>query len=457
MKSYIFRALIVLILSGVGLADTITKNDGTVIEGKILDRNAKTRLGEPAVEIQVNKNGIRNNVKVAQKDIKDIKVDGPDDLHFKKNIEGLHPAADRLDEAGYEELIKKAEHFLELFPRTSHRKVTEEMLAKLKDEQARVRRGHILFEEKWYTTRERVTDAYELEARFAIADLRSIITSLRPGELNMTVYTKYFRAFEALYADFAASENFPAISEIVGKDLLRYRSRLRRDIANVPNEIKQFQIALQRMKPANQVRERRAREQLDVRYKKSVEAAKKSGTKFLPTHEFHEKEMKEVLRAVEALYKQLTAPSANEPVFAGPIFRDAYADILGGKVEDARKKIGELKALKVPDRLLVDLNERIKQREEGGTDPNGRPKPNTPGGTSEEGENGEEDPKPKPKPEEKVNNNSSDDSADDPATTTPETKKKKKGAPMQLILVVVLVAVIAGALIAAFAGRKKAS
>lgn len=451
MKSYIFRALIVLVLSGVCLADTITKNDGQVIEGKVIDQNAKTRLGEPAVEIQTNKGGIRLKLKVPKTEIKDLQIDGPDDIHFKEKIKDLHPTADRLDEAGYAGLILTADHFLERFPRTNHREATEVILTHLKKEQALVGRGQILFEGKWYSTRERTVDAYELEARFAIADLRSIITSLRPGELNMTIYTKYFKEFEKLMEDFAASENFPAISEIVVKDLLRYRALLRRDIANVPNALKEFQVALSRMKPADQLREKRAREQLDIRYKKAAENARKAGTKFLPTHEFHAKEMKEVQRAVEALVKSLTAPAAAPPTFAGPIFREAYADVLGGKIGEAKKKIQEMKALKVPERLLEDLNKRIAQREEG-EDPNGRTKPITPR-TPDEGEEGE---KPKPKSTD-ASDNPSSESGSDQETEAPEAKKKKKGPPMQLILVVVLVIVIAGALIAAFAGRKKAS
>lgn len=427
--------LIALASTCFALADAVILKDGTKLEGKI------TR--ETADLVTIKGEGISNVKDVLKSNILRIERSGPDDTHFE-GIKDLIPTPDRLSIEDYQERVGKCTAFLNIHTTSKHAATVKLMKIKLEDELTKAARGALKFKGRWIPASDRIRDAYEIDAEIELSEMKA--------DLEQSRFTLGLRHFEKIQSDFAASEHYADARDLTLKALAAYKPRVQSQLASVDRKLKERADNVLRVQPGRRAEEQKAIDRKDATYKKLILSEKANKTKWHTLNDYHRDPLSQVLSSIEASLKTLNAPPASDPKLAGPLYREAWSAAQDGEIEEGKKLVGELRSLKVPKRYLDPLEVRLQPKE----DPVA---PTLPAATTPVPpptvEPGAEKPKSGSKVEPAEQEKPKDPSNSSEAASQEAQEGVKKGFPTQLLLIVVLVFVIGGALVAAFAGKKK--
>lgn len=437
-------SLIVLFAFGSGallLGDTITLKDGTKLEGKITEEDAQT----VTIKVEGANGGVAVPKIIIKADIAKMEKDGPDQAVFEA-LRGLVPAPDRLTATQYKERIGRGQAFLNRFPGSRHAPAVKKMMEKLEAEHKLAANGGIKLEGLWISAADRAANAYEIDARLEISDME---TDFKNGRHQLAL-----RHFEKIQADFIASEKYGTARALAIQTLTAYQPLVAGDLARIDSRLKKRTEGISRLPASQRKAEEGAIEARDAAYLKRVQAEKAAKTKWLTLNSYHRQPLQDVSRNIDATLKSLQSKSTSEGKVAGPIYRAAWSDALAGNYEEGKKLLTELKSLKVPTRYLAALEKKLTPPKPDPEDPD----PEDPDPADTPPPPKKSDPPegtPTPGDKDKEATAKDKDAKPDSPSPPPPLDSAKKRFPIQIVLVIVLALVIVGALLAAFAGKKK--
>jgi hypothetical protein len=443
MKRRLLFVLLSFLSTGLALGDKVILNDGTEIEGTVLAEQGDF------YEVEVQVSATIKDVKLVKKaDVKSIVRTSPEDIAFKA-IEGLVPTPDRLSVADYDNLInRQVKAFTDAFPKTKYKRRVESILAILERERERAKVGGLKLDGEWITPDEREANAYEFDARFLYEDITAAAG-------DRARYKEALRNFERFEADFTASESYPKAVDAIKQVLIAYRPIVGSGVKRSDDLVVQRKTELERL-PASQ----RAAALADIKrrselYTKVLVQEKNRRTKWMTLEQYHKAPMEDALRNIQSEIKRLDALTIDESKLAGPVYRDAWVAAAAGDEENAQKAFSNLQSLRVPDRYIDTLKERLAKEieEDSAAPPN--PTDPTPEGADTPG-TGEEPPG-RESPDSTADGSEAEDS-DSIVDTTPEAPSdddEEGGSSLTSILMIVMVVVLLIAAVAVFTGGKK--
>ena len=363
----------------------------------------------------------------------------------------LLPTPDRLTPEDYQRRIVKCKAFLDLFPNGSHATKVKLILTTLEEENEKAVAGGLKLQNKWISPEERRRDSYGIDAGLEYADM---VTAKESSDLKMAL-----RHFEKIQSDFSGSTHYAKASALAIEAMKSYQPILQQRIAQVQFKRQDRERARATL-PANvRAQNKAAQDKTDATYLKLVaRETNEIKTKWLTLNEYHSDPMRKVLNTLKNTLSALEKETpAENPSFADSLHQDAWDAVSRGDLEAVEEILRELKSLKVPERYLALLQEASETKEE-------TEQPLPTGEEAGDEENQEEEAAAE-EPAEEI-----ETKAEKEITSKKPSEKPAKSSPspsvssadqdsgtskVQVIFVVVLIVVIAGALGAAFLGRKK--
>lgn len=442
---YLLTALLMAALSSTPLHAeklVITLKDGSEVVGDKTaeDENSLTVLAQ-------NDKGIREPRTLSKSEIRDQRPWGPHDRDFEP-IAGMIPTPDLLPAKDYEQRLAGCTRYLEIHKESAPRKQlqrVEAIKAQLEKELALVKEGGLQFDGRWIDKDARETNEYEIDMRIGIAQMQE---AAEEGN-----HRRAMQIFDVIQRDFINSERYDEARQIALEVLEEYKRVVAAYLREVDENIKKREESLIGLSASERAAEEAAIKRIDDRYQKLLAADRERKTKWLTLNEFHKGPMDEVMRSITQSITTLDKPQADTFKAVGPIYRNVWAAIREGDLEKAKETANELKSLKVPDRYMEKINAQIDPPEEPEPDPSTTVTP-TEEPAAEEEPGTEEAPEEKPSEEQPEEEPSTSTDSGTPAPSAADSEEEG-GLPMKFILIVVLVVVIAGALVAAFGGKKK--
>ena len=430
-------------------ADRVHFNDGRPPkEGKVVFNTPSV------VELKWEKRpGIFQTDRFLKANIERVEIDTKEDIQFR-NMGQLLPTPDRLTPEDYQRRIVKCKAFLDLFPNGSHSSKVKLILKTLEEENEKAVAGGLKLQNKWISPEERRRDSYGIDAGLEYADM---VAAKESSDLKTAL-----RHFENIQSDFSGSTHYAKASALAIETMKSYQPILQKRIAQVQFKRQDRERARATL-PANvRAQNKAAQDKADATYLKLVaRETNELKTKWLTLNEYHSDPMRKVLNTLKNTLSTLEKETpAENSSYADSLHQDAWDAVSRGDLEAVEEILRELKSLKVPERYLALLQEASEIKEE-----NKQPLP-----TGEEAGDGD---KPEKEEEEAVAEEpaeKTETTAENKAISKTPSKKPTKSSPsasvpsadkdsgtskIQVIFVVVLIVVIAGALGAAFLGRKK--
>ena len=427
-------------------ADRVHFNDGRPPkEGKVVFNTPSV------VELKWEKRpGIFQTDRFLKANIERVEIDTKEDIQFR-NMGQLLPTPDRLTPEDYQRRIVKCKAFLDLFPNGSHSSKVKLILKTLEEENEKAVAGGLKLQNKWISPEERRRDSYGIDAGLEYADM---VAAKESSDLKTAL-----RHFENIQSDFSGSTHYAKASALAIETMKSYQPILQKRIAQVQFKRQDRERARATL-PANvRAQNKAAQDKADATYLKLVaRETNELKTKWLTLNEYHSDPMRKVLNTLKNTLSTLEKETpAENSSFADSLHQDAWDAVSRGDLEAVEEILRELKSLKVPERYLALLQEASEIKEE-----NKQPLPT--GEEPGDGDKPEEEAvaeEPAEKTETTAENKaisktpSKKPTKSSPSASVPSADKDSGTSKIQVIFVVVLIVVIAGALGAAFLGRKK--
>ena len=428
-------------------ADRVHFNDGRPPkEGKVVFNTPSV------VELKWEKRpGIFQTDRFLKANIERVEIDTKEDIQFR-NMGQLLPTPDRLTPEDYQRRIVKCKAFLDLFPNGSHASKVELILTTLEEENEKAVAGGLKLQNKWISPEERRRDSYGIDAGLEYADM---VTAKESSDLKTAL-----RHFENIQSDFSGSIHYAKASALAIETMKSYQPILQKRIAQVQFKRQDRERARATL-PANvRAQNKAAQDKTDATYLKLVaRETNELKTKWLTLNEYHSDPMRKVLNTLKNTLSTLEKETpAEDSSFADSLHQDAWDAVSRGDLEAVEEILRELKSLKVPERYLALLQEASETKEENeqplptGEEAGGENKPEEEEAATEQPA---EDIETKSKKETTSKTPSKKPTKSSPSTSVSSADQDSGTSKVQVIFVVVLIVVIAGALGAAFLGRKK--
>ena len=431
-------------------ADRVHFNDGRPPkEGKVVFNTPSV------VELKWEKRpGIFQTDRFLKANIERVEIDTKEDIQFR-NMGQLLPTPDRLTPEDYQRRIVKCKAFLDLFPNGSHSSKVKLILKTLEEENEKAVAGGLKLQNKWISPEERRRDSYGIDAGLEYADM---VAAKESSDLKTAL-----RHFENIQSDFSGSTHYAKASALAIETMKSYQPILQKRIAQVQFKRQDRERARATL-PANvRAQNKAAQDKADATYLKLVaRETNELKTKWLTLNEYHSDPMRKVLNTLKNTLSTLEKETpAENSSFADSLHQDAWDAVSRGDLEAVEEILRELKSLKVPERYLALLQEASEIKEE-----NNQPLPTgEEAGDGDKLEEEEEEEAVAEEPAEKTETTaenkaisktpSKKPTKSSPSASVPSADKDSGTSKIQVIFVVVLIVVIAGALGAAFLGRKK--
>lgn len=428
-------------------ADRVHFNDGRPPkEGKVVFNTPSV------VELKWEKRpGIFQTDRFLKANIERVEIDTKEDIQFR-NMGQLLPTPDRLTPEDYQRRIVKCKAFLDLFPNGSHATKVELILTTLEEENEKAVAGGLKLQNKWISPEERRRDSYGIDAGLEYADM---VTAKESSDLKTAL-----RHFENIQSDFSGSTHYAKASALAIETMKSYQPILQKRIAQVQFKRQDRERARATL-PANvRAQNKAAQDKTDATYLKLVaRETNELKTKWLTLNEYHSDPIRKVLNTLKNTLSTLEKENpAENSSFADSLHQDAWDAVSRGDLEAVEEILRELKSLKVPERYLALLQEASEITEENEQSlPTGEQAADEDKLEEEEAAIKEpaEEIEAKAEKETISKSPSKKPTESSPSASVSSADQDSGTSKVQVIFVVVLIVVIAGALGAAFLGRKK--
>jgi hypothetical protein len=327
-------------------ADSITLQDGTIIEGKILQANEKeviieTRFSETITEAQ----------RFPRAEIRQLQRTASDSAPLS-DLEAFPLPEDALVPGDYEVYLQKREDFLEKFGYSPKVSEVRAEIRLAKQEQERVAAGGVKLGGRWLSEREIAAEAQQIESRKLFAEMKQ---AKRRGDL-----IRALNLFAMLEKQYPGSSIMPeAIQEAVAtmQQLSRLLDHEQRNFVIREGE-RERGMALS--SPQDQEKMKMARDREIAQFQTRVTAATSAGDKFPPYFLAVPDSVKKLRDVMTAEKTRLAALPTAAMEQSNSLTGQARASLGRGHLQAAKTEIEQAVALWPTNEAALRLQGEIK-------------------------------------------------------------------------------------------------
>jgi len=346
MKSKYTLLLISSALTCTLAADTIKLKSGTTYQGEVLSEDAESYL----VKIQYSAS-ITDERRLKKSDISEIIPKAKDADDFKK-IKSCIPTPDGLTEKTYAEQIDLASKFLKKYPKSTHRKKIQTILATLKKEHKVIASGGIKINGKLINATEAKTGAYDIEAHLLASQIKKRARARR--------FSSALRHWESLQKNYPNSEAYKASLTWIPRVLTAYESTLKKELATLDARLAKREKVLNSLDD----KDRRATEAIiKQKEQRHIALVKKETaelkTKWLSINTFSKNSLDSNLRTTQSTLTSVKQTTPETIQLAAPLFKGIQVALDQGDLEQAHKIIQQLSTLQLPEKYVTPFSEQL--------------------------------------------------------------------------------------------------
>lgn len=344
MKPNLLTAAVLLICQATE-ADTIMLNNGESLEGSIVREDADNYY------IQVNvTRSIKEEKVVAKTDVKRIDKESEEEKAFKE-ISGITPTPDLLEEEGYTARIQKIEEFLEAHPSGSMKSKAEQMTAELKAELEIISAGGVKMQGLMVQPEEYDANAYALDEQIFAQRIKN--------DIERRDFLGSLRRFEDYEARFSQAAGRAEVVDQIKQVLAAFGASLKNSLAAFDQRMQTQDAGLERMSQSDRNQTKKALEDRFAELDAKFEEEKAGDEKWITPDINHKESLIEALKQVESTMKKLESSKASmvdKPL--EDVYRESWK-MLGSADEEAKKAaMDKARGAKLPDIYLEKLSER---------------------------------------------------------------------------------------------------
>jgi hypothetical protein len=349
MKSKpIIFALTSLALVAPAAADTFTLNDGTTLEGVILQEDMESYL----LEVQVTKS-IKDERKIAKADVSKVVRDRPDQTSFEE-IAKLVPTPDLLTDEQYGERITAVDKFLKTFPDSSKKADAETILATLKAESAQVASGGVKMKGKIITPEQYALDAYDLDAKVEAARILNLVEQRQ--------FIAALRAFSDFMTRFKSTTSLAVLTPTMKQVMNAQIAESKRLLASLDQRTEERNLGLERMAVEDRGATENALKDEAANTEKLLEAEKAAKIIWVTPSPFNRSALDDVVRGGDSEMRRLDAIQPPAPgKDSGGLWRNAMALIVrGAPAAEVSSAISAARSAGIPADYITTLENAAK-------------------------------------------------------------------------------------------------
>lgn len=327
-------------------ADTLTLKDGTVLEGKILKKEADVYV----IEYKVNKSGSIKDIKrVPRSQIERVVEIRPDEEAFAK-LAALVPTPDLLSLEDYTARIQSVREFLAKYPDTLKKKEAGALADKLAAEAKIVEAGGRKLDGQLISGEEWRANAYDLDARTVERKIRDA------HKANLTL--DVLRAFAELEAEFQPSASFRTMVPIVVAVMKNLRRKVEISLGSFEARMEKQAADLDGMSGTTRDNVKRAIEQKQAVLEARYQAEKAASQQWVTPSPDHRQSLEDCASVLDSELSRLGDEIPPPAVDPGKAYRDAWRAIRTSKeAADVEKAYEAAQAGGLPERYLKLLQQ----------------------------------------------------------------------------------------------------
>ncbi|MGE9267039.1 MAG: PTPDL family protein [Verrucomicrobiales bacterium] len=321
-------------------ADTIVLQDGSKLDGKVVEENADNIV----VEINVSAS-IKDRRTFKRSEIKDIIAISPDQKPFE-DLQNLVPTPDGLPASDYQSRIESARAFIKSYPSSKHIPAVREIIATLEEELKKAESGALKIVGKWITPEQQKSNAYEIDASLAFDRMKKNIAE---GQLREAIL-----AYEDLRTKTPGTIYQAQADELAVKLLAAYHQQLTKQIEQAPDLVAKREQTIANVDAGTATRMKDEIARTQEIYRAAVEKAEEENQKWLPTSPYHEDELEDVARHAESTLKSLQTQlerdaeeEDKEKVDLGEAYRKAWAALEANNQEQGKELVNAFRSSRV--------------------------------------------------------------------------------------------------------------
>ena len=263
-----FSAAIFLATAVLCLADTVTLKSGEVLNGKILSETSQQLVMDVLVSP-----GVTDTKTVAASEVKTTQRTPADEIAYQ-DIKGYQIDTHSLSPASYGVIIKSLDAFLKKYPRSTYHTEVQAKLEAFQHELAKVQKGNLKWEDRWYTPKEVEKHKLQLHAQMLLATMRE--------QASRRDYIGALNTFDQLEKTYPGSATLPDAIELAQSMMRLALSDIDRIWNIAKNQENQFNTGIVLVPEPQKSQMIASRQAQIAAADASVAAAERSGVKWRP-------------------------------------------------------------------------------------------------------------------------------------------------------------------------------
>ena len=334
-----FAIVLATLSSPFALGDTLTLNDGRIIEGTITEETADNVF----IEVNVTKS-IKEERIIKLSDIANIVRTGRDSAEADA-LEKLVPTADGTTPDQYDEMLnKKVRPFLIKNKTSEHYDRVKKIEEILVDEKKKVEDGQVRFGSKWYTKEDMEQNRVDIDAGQALETAKALAQS---G--NLTGSLNLLEPFTTIYS---SAESADDALKVRAQVLDALQTRAESDLATVDARLKQRTSDLDKLSAENRRVTEQARASEMAAAKARFDAESKNPAVVWKSYDPLNKSLLTSLKS-QAQRAKSAKPVTNT---LAEDYRQARAALIAGDVEKAEEHVQAVSRVKGAERYSEELD-----------------------------------------------------------------------------------------------------
>jgi hypothetical protein len=285
--------LLAILVGTTALADTVTLTTGEKLEGKILQETAD----QITIAVKISA-GVTDEQIVPKANIAKIDKEQPDELAWQ-SLKGLKPAANSLQAAQYENVLRPLQAFVNEYPQSAHAAEANQLLALFSGEKSRVEAGEVRLGEKWLSAEEVGKERYQINAQVAVAYLRS---QRQSGDLIGAL-----NSFDLIEKTYPEAQIYADAVEVARETLASLKATVDRAQKTFLTQKAEFEAGLANAGPAQKAELLAARQRELAQGEAALTAADKAKLKWPAIVTRSDKNLDAIAKKIPAEVQRLSA------------------------------------------------------------------------------------------------------------------------------------------------------
>ena len=331
-------------------ADTIVLKTGKKIEGEIISQDDKDYL----VQVFVTKS-IKDERRIPKDEVARIIKESPDVKAFH-DVAALVPTPDLLTASSYQKRLAICKDFISKFPNSAHHKDAKKILATLENEFKTISAGGIKQDGQLIARADMEANSYEIHARMLLHSMNKYAAARH--------YMHALRKWEILRTDYKNSTSFKKGIPVAKRTLRLYQISLKQLLDTLDVRIEKRKSALRSMSEGDR---ERTLDALAERKKIHLNRLEREKTidklKWLSIDPLHKESLSHSFNLTGTELSSIANIDTSKIELAGASYRDTWTALAEENLEVATAHIKNLKSLRIPERYIQPLEEKLEEKQ----------------------------------------------------------------------------------------------